>query len=500
MGAIDYVLLALTHPIEFRSLIQFSLWYERKRDITAVREHATSGWDRESMRECWMFLDRTGRGYSAVIKELEGDLARTVCLFYLALRGLDTVKDDMTIPDDKKQPILRSFHQKLTKPGWTFTECGPSEKDRDLLCRFDGVISELGLLEKASCDIIIDICVKMGRGMADFAHKAATAKSDEELSVPTIEEYDLYCHYVAGLVGEGLSRLFVATGKEQSWLADQLVLSNSIGLLLQKVNIIRDVAEDARDGRYFWPREIWGRYGFQHVRELTSTAVSPSSAGDANQRALWALSGMILDALRHVVDSLNYLTLLKNQSVFNFCAIPCVMALATLDACFMNPKVLNQNVKIRKGQAVQLIMKSANPRDVAYLCRDFVRSIHTKAAPADPNFMKISITCGRVEQWVEHHYPSIIHVTTPNLEPGTSRAQVSPTQTDARVRILNREMKMHSLQKIKDMGLGKETQSFQQEMLPGELYAVVFGGFLVTTLVGCALVFAVLYFTSDWLT
>ncbi|KAG9026794.1 bifunctional farnesyl-diphosphate farnesyltransferase/squalene synthase [Tulasnella sp. JGI-2019a] len=498
MGAIDYALLALIHPIEFRSLIQFSLWHERKRDITAIREHATSGWDRESMRECWTFLDRTSRSFSAVIKELEGDLARTVCLFYLVLRGLDTVEDDMTIPDDKKQPILRSFHQKLTKPGWTFTECGPSEKDRDLLCRFDVVITELGHLDKASRDIIIDICAKMGRGMADFAHKAATAKSDEELFVPTIEEYDLYCHYVAGLVGEGLSGLFVATGKEQSWLADQLVLSNSMGLLLQKVNITRDVAEDARDGRYFWPREIWGKYGFQHIRELTSTAVSPSSAGDANQRALWALSGMTLDAMRHVVDSLDYLTLLKNQSVFNFCAIPCVMALATLDACFMNPKVINQNVKIRKGQAVQLIMKSTNPRDVAYLCRDFVRSIHTKAAPADPNFMKISITCGRVEQWVEHHYPSIIHVVTSNLEPGTSRAQVSPTQTDARLRILNREVKMHSLQKIKDMGLGKETKSVQQEMLPWELYAVVFGGFLLTTLVGCALVFTVLYFTSDW--
>lgn len=280
-------------------------------------------------------------------------VARQVCLFYLVLRGLDTVEDDMTIPDEKKQPILRSFHEKLTQPGWNFTGCGPTEKDRDLLCRFDVVVTEMGHLDKASRDIIIDICSKMGRGMADFAHKAATAESDEELFIPTVEEYDLYCHYVAGLVGEGLSRLFVATGKEQSWLADQLVLSNSMGSLLQKVNITRDVAEDARDGRYFWPKEIWSKYGFQHVRELTSTMVS-SSPGDVEQRALWALSGQTLDAMRHVIDSLDYLTLLKNQSVFNFCAIPCAMALATLDVCFMNPRVLQQNVKIRKGQAVQV--------------------------------------------------------------------------------------------------------------------------------------------------
>lgn len=144
-------------------------------------------------------------------------------------------------------------------------------------------------------------------------------------------------------------------------------------------------------------------------------------------------------------------------------------------------------------------MKSTNPRDVAYLCRDFVRSIHKKAVPADPNFIKLSITCGRVEQWVEHHYPSIIHIVTSNMEPGTSRAQVSPNQTDARLRILNREVKMHTLQKLKDKGAGKEVApGVEQEMLPWQLYAVVFGGFVATTLVGCALVFAVLYFTSDW--
>ena len=40
--------------------------------------------------------------------------------------------------------------------------------------------------------------------MADFAHKAATTDSTY---LATIEEYDLYCYYVAGPVGEGLSRL-----------------------------------------------------------------------------------------------------------------------------------------------------------------------------------------------------------------------------------------------------------------------------------------------------
>ena len=40
---------------------------------------------------------------------------------------------------------------------------------------------------------------------------------------------------------------------------------------------------------------------------------------------------MILDALRQVCDTLDYLHLLKNQLVFDFRAIPVSMAFATLD-------------------------------------------------------------------------------------------------------------------------------------------------------------------------
>lgn len=80
MGAAAYLLLLLTHPMEFRTMLQFKLYHEFKRDITSIKEHPTSGYDRPTMRRCWEFLDMTSRSFSAVIKELEGDLARTVCL------------------------------------------------------------------------------------------------------------------------------------------------------------------------------------------------------------------------------------------------------------------------------------------------------------------------------------------------------------------------------------------------------------------------------------
>lgn len=54
---------------------------------------------------------------------------------------------------------------------------------------------------------------------------------------------------------------------------------------------------------------------------------------------------MVLDALRHACDSLDYL-ILKNQSVFNFCAIPLTMAIASLE---LNPAMFQSNIEIRKA-------------------------------------------------------------------------------------------------------------------------------------------------------
>jgi farnesyl-diphosphate farnesyltransferase len=77
----------------------------------------------------------------------------------------------------------------------------------------------------------------METGMADFTHKAVATGM---VYIATVTEYDLYCHYVAGLVGKGLTAIWSASGKEAPWLSKELGLSNSMGLLLQKTNITRD--------------------------------------------------------------------------------------------------------------------------------------------------------------------------------------------------------------------------------------------------------------------
>ncbi|KDR81029.1 hypothetical protein GALMADRAFT_241652 [Galerina marginata CBS 339.88] len=493
MGAVNWLALLLTHPLEFRTLVQFYIYHEQKRDIAALKEHPTSGWDRQSMRRCWEFLDMTSRSFSAVIKELEGDLARTIALFYLVLRGLDTIEDDMTIPDAVKQPILRSFHIHTVTPGWKFEDSGPNEKDRQLLVEYATVVDEVNLLNPDYKNIIIDIAQKMETGMADYAHKAATTGS---IYLETVAEYDLYCHYVAGLVGEGLSRIFSASRKELPSLGSQLELSNSMGLLLQKTNIIRDYREDVDEHRYFWPREIWGQYGFEEMKEMKPT--DP----DTVRRATYVQSGMILDALRHSTDSLDYLRMLRNQSVFNFCAIPATMAIATLELCFMNKEMFQRNIKIRKAEAANLIMRSTNPREVGLIFREFARKIHAKAIPSDPNFIRISVACGKIEAWCEHNYPSFVHYSA---ETGKQMLNPSDPRTAVIMRETALDAELAKKKRIEDIRNGlantasaNGAQRYEsKDVSMSELMMYVGGAFMLIMLVSGSVLWAVLKYTGD---
>jgi farnesyl-diphosphate farnesyltransferase len=157
----------------------------------------------------------------------------------------------MAIPDDVKIPLLRSFHEKSYDRGWTLS-CGVGDY-RDLMEKYTLVTDVFLNLDTEYQLVIADICKKMGNGMADFIPK----------KVETVEEYNLYCHYVAGLVGIGLSQLFASSGLESKVFFKYGDLANEMGLFLQKTNIIRDYLEDINEvpvPRMFWPKEIWGLY------------------------------------------------------------------------------------------------------------------------------------------------------------------------------------------------------------------------------------------------
>ncbi|XP_027775288.1 squalene synthase isoform X2 [Solanum pennellii] len=315
---------------------------------------------------CYLMLQKVSRSFALVIQQLPVELRDAVCIFYLVLRALDTVEDDTSIPTDVKVPILISFHQHVYDREWHFA-CGTKEY-KVLMDQFHHVATAFLELGKLYQQAIEDITMRMGAGMAKFICK----------EVETTDDYDEYCHYVAGLVGLGLSKLFHASGKED--LASDS-LSNSMGLFLQKTNIIRDYLEDINEVpkcRMFWPREIWSKY----VNKLEDLKYEENSV-----KAVQCLNDMVTNALSHVEDCLTYMFNLHDPAIFRFCAIPQVMAIGTLAMCYDNIEVFRGVVKMRRGLTAKVIDRTKTMADVYGAFFDFSCMLKSKVNN-DPNATK----------------------------------------------------------------------------------------------------------------
>jgi phytoene synthase len=66
---------------------------------------------------------------------------------------------------------------------------------------------------------------------------------------PDFKALRLYCHRVAGVVGEVAAQIFGFSDRAT------LKYANKLGLAFQLTNIIRDVGEDARRGRIYLPQD-----------------------------------------------------------------------------------------------------------------------------------------------------------------------------------------------------------------------------------------------------
>ncbi|TQD99423.1 hypothetical protein C1H46_014993 [Malus baccata] len=306
---------------------------------------------------CYTMLQKVSRSFALVIQQLDTELRNAVCIFYLVLRALDTVEDDTSIATDVKVPILLAFHQHIYDPEWHFA-CGTNNY-KVLMDEFHHVSTAFLELGKGYQEAIEDITKRMGAGMAKFILK----------EVETIDDYDEYCHYVAGLVGLGLSKLFHAAGKED--LASDS-LSNSMGLFLQKTNIIRDYLEDINEipkSRMFWPRQIWSKY----VNKLEDLKYEENS-----EKAVQCLNDMVTNALIHMEDCLKYMAALRDPAIFKFCAIPQIMAIGTLALCYNNIEVFRGVVKMRRGLTAKVIDRTKSMDDVYGAFFDFSSILKSK--------------------------------------------------------------------------------------------------------------------------
>ncbi|KAG6867936.1 hypothetical protein C0993_009340 [Termitomyces sp. T159_Od127] len=155
--------------------------------------------------------------------------------------------------------------------------------------------------------------------------------------------------------------------------------------------------------------------------------------------------------------------------------------------------MFDRNIKIRKAEAARLIIRSTNPREVAIIFVEYARKIHAKAVTTDPNFLRISVACGKIEQWLEQHYPSHVLLSTTGI---------SYNEEDPRTRIIYKEQELDleiaKKKRVEEIRAGHlPLTPPHHEVSKSEIALYIGGVMALIVALGAAVVYLVLNFADN---
>lgn len=257
-------------------------------------------------------LIATSRTFALAIPLLPEPTRREVTLSYLLFRIADTFEDASAWPVGRRLEALERFARLLrandaaeigaTAAFWAAEVPCAQTGYRDLLGAVPEVLTAFFALEPQAVELIVEHTVRTARGMAGYV---ARVSPSGELRLRDLADLRDYCYVVAGIVGELLTELFLLQRPGLVAAASELrQRSRDFGEGLQLVNILKDSASDATEGRLYLPAE------------------SPRSE-------ILALARRDLEVAREYVRILQEAGAERGLVAFN--ALPAGLAVATLD-------------------------------------------------------------------------------------------------------------------------------------------------------------------------
>ena len=225
---------------------------------------AAAEYEDELRPDLEQLLIATSRTFALAIPELPEPTRREVTIAYLLFRVADTFEDAARWPRARRIGALATFERLLLHPdpseiaatarAWKADVPCDQPGYRELLAELPQVLEAFFALSPAAVELTRQHTVRTARGMAGFV-----ARTDDrgELRLRDLDELRAYCYVVAGIVGELLTELFLIGEPRLAAAAAELrQRSRAFGEGLQLVNILKDSASDAVEGRRYLPREV----------------------------------------------------------------------------------------------------------------------------------------------------------------------------------------------------------------------------------------------------
>jgi farnesyl-diphosphate farnesyltransferase len=210
-------------------------------------------------------LAKTSRTFALSIPELPEPTMREVTIAYLLFRIADTFEDATVLWDrDQRHRALHEFADLLREPSversreltaaWVAKPPIDHDGYLELLEKTPEVVAALLSLSEPAQKAICHHTIRTSELMAGFVDKA-----DDEgiLRLEGLDRLRDYCYAVAGIVGEMLTELFLLGRDKLEPVGDYLRERAALfGEGLQLVNILKDSATDATEGRNYLPEGV----------------------------------------------------------------------------------------------------------------------------------------------------------------------------------------------------------------------------------------------------
>ena len=311
-------------------------------------------WCRESMTA-------VSRTFAITVDRLEEPMASHVCVGYLCCRVADTVEDAGHIPLEQRAAILAQFDRVLDPAdefdAAAFLESAdpwiPADGDDEWSPDWNVVAETPRVVETFECfEAEPKACMRppireLVTGMATFADRHA---ADGGLRIRSLEELESYCWYVAGTVGTLVTDLVARDASDEQ---ARLLASNarSFALLLQLVNVSKDVARDYRLQNDVYLPASW----------LADVGVDQEAITEpAHDEAVSRVIGRLVDhAAGYLDDAQRYLEVLPEHhgNRLSAWAIPYLLAVGTIRELRRRPAdvLRDGDVKISRAEVATLI-------------------------------------------------------------------------------------------------------------------------------------------------
>ncbi|MCB1950101.1 phytoene/squalene synthase family protein [Nitrosomonas sp.] len=289
-------------------------------------------------------LKGVSRTFALTIPQLPEALRQVIGNAYLLCRITDTIEDDNALTSEQTRYLSDMFSEVVCghiAAEQFVTELFPLLSDHTIPAEHD-LIKHTPAVIRVTHSFnpvqrrALERCVRiMSRGMADYQD---TETLDGLKDLPAM---NLYCYYVAGVVGEMLTELFCDYSPEINRNKSELMkLSASFGQGLQMTNILKDIWDDRKRGACWLPQDIFLE------KNVILRDLQPNELNPGFQEGLAELIGV---AKKHLHNALNYTCLIPphEKGIRRFCLWALGMAILTL-------KKINRHRSFNNGQQVKI--------------------------------------------------------------------------------------------------------------------------------------------------